>query len=646
MRFHRTIISITCVGLLLVCILFAPGALHEGAPDAITTNSIVEEGTRPAAESLAINSSRTPPTGADSSEVYTTRFEYSGKISIRTRNLIENGAGATSTNMDQLQDAWEGSADEEFNIEMTLDARETNANDQEQTVEVFVSAKGRDQAEICHLVPARVRIAATGEVSGFIFTSNTAAGRRTFIKSIVTDLLSCPRVDPNATKWTAEYEDTTGLCEAIFKIDGGDINNREFRTLRTKLRYLHSSASRAGVGLTILDSSAETNKINGWPARHRSFERVGLRVFSKDSDSLEFSTDTTIQLVNSQKIRRVSDIKFEQEYEKPSAARVETETAAVPRRPSNGELLEVLSALAAMLEEIGDGQSIESYQLWTLLVSWLQHYPDLCENVALWMEPRMFTNAKGLGHLIGAFAAAGARGEPEPQHVLARWIINNNIPRALRMDAVVSTVQIGALCAPDLLRAIEASCKDNDPVICNVSELALGTRRSYVKDQESLLYLDKALQELKSRCIAEGRVADFLRVSVNSEDSRLCQTGIDYINSSDGDTRAWAARAIGYVETSNATEILARLSNDDDARVRESAMIALGRRPFGDDILQLVRRSALEDESLDVRRAAVGVLNNDGSEAAIRILQQIAAGDRSPEMREFAASALQQRPKR
>ncbi|HLX71043.1 MAG TPA: HEAT repeat domain-containing protein [Verrucomicrobiae bacterium] len=120
---------------------------------------------------------------------------------------------------------------------------------------------------------------------------------------------------------------------------------------------------------------------------------------------------------------------------------------------------------------------------------------------------------------------------------------------------------------------------------------------------------------------------------------------LQQLKSADPEKRLHAVARLAETEGADSFEGLSKAAADDDSRVREAALIALG--GAGDQRATVLYLGAMRDRDPKVRQAAVGYLHDDGSEKTHDAVCS-ALRDSDPVVRALAARFLQRsawRPK-
>jgi HEAT repeat protein len=120
---------------------------------------------------------------------------------------------------------------------------------------------------------------------------------------------------------------------------------------------------------------------------------------------------------------------------------------------------------------------------------------------------------------------------------------------------------------------------------------------------------------------------------------------LQHLKSADPEKRLQAVARLAESEAPESFDGLAKAVADNDSRVREAALIALG--GLGDSRATEVHLGAMHDRDAKVRQAAVGYLRDDGNEKTHTAISQ-ALRDSDPVVRALAARFLERsswRPK-
>lgn len=375
-----------------------------------------------------------------------------------------------------------------------------------------------------------------------------------------------PADDLCDTTWLVDrLEDGTGVCPAELSLLG-EFQGGLVRMRRVKREYLETVGARlAGVEIKLLEGTTEAELEDVlWPQSLHSLEGI---TFGHPGQSWFYvHTDLYVQRTH------VGPMPPPQ----PSKARpaVEPEESVSPR-----QVLELMSDLL-QLHQNGEGSSDAANQAWLMLMRWLRDSPELVSLAASDVN-RLSAQRPlpaGLPAIVSAMVAAGAGGQAQAQAVVAQWVRDESLPRDVRLVAIGASAQLGPHCSPGLLNALVGASMTGDADLRGAAELAVGTRLSYAEDSSSRDLLSRALNEIKDRCIREGRVEDLLRVAVNSEATGLCEVALSQVNAESSSTRLWAARAMRYLPGVEAQEALTRLCLDPNEEVRQAALAALSAR--------------------------------------------------------------------
>lgn len=120
---------------------------------------------------------------------------------------------------------------------------------------------------------------------------------------------------------------------------------------------------------------------------------------------------------------------------------------------------------------------------------------------------------------------------------------------------------------------------------------------------------------------------------------------LQQLRSADPEKRLLAVRRLAEADSERSFEGLAKAAIDDDSRVREAALIALG--GVGDPRAAALHLGAMRDPDAKVRQSAVGYMRDDGSEQTHAVVSG-ALRDSDPGVRARAARFLERstwRPK-
>jgi HEAT repeats len=230
----------------------------------------------------------------------------------------------------------------------------------------------------------------------------------------------------------------------------------------------------------------------------------------------------------------------------------------------------------------------------------------------------------------GTETFSSARLPQQTKATLLEWLRHDVVETRLAAVGLLAEHAVD----PEVERALFSALRDEDPY---VRKLATATLISANPDRDSQPILD-ALRARPAHELSAAEIVDLRLEGLRSIDPipRL----LDALD--DSALRARATRALGRVRDERALPALVALTHDEDADLREDAVLSLGR--YGEAAIEPLLEAS-HDSDASVRDAAAALLGQrhrlaPGLDRVRRRLEELAAGDAAAEVQATAVAEL------
>lgn len=451
-------------------------------------------------------------------------------------------------------------------------------------------------------------------------------------KNVVRSLFTALRAPRGEQGWRGKEGDAGGLAEVV--VAAPDPATREIRWERSgyQLREGARLAPKcAGRGVATTDGAAwwsttsYVEQVEVAMAEAQMAVRQDLQVLARRLDAGKAAVAAPADL-------------WTRPWE-PAAGDADTQAAGAKQlEQQRRELIEGVDfdELLAELEHIlrsGNQQSKEWSRARRRLIELLRARPELAEKVlAMLLDPGL--DRELAANLLGA---AGAAGTAPMQGLLLKVAQAGLLDAERRGQALVALVQVedpdpaafGLL--PGLFR--DAGL---DATVRSASLFMLGAGAGQPGADPHLL---AHLLAQEQYAIENGLLDDYLAALGNAGLPEILPVAQQHLASTDPDVRAAALDALRRLETPEALELLRRHASDDPSvEVRCAAIEALHGR-VGAQVLA-VYEAALRDPQVAVRQTALrGLVHRDGLEVQA-LMRHARDNDPAQQVRDLAAELL------
>jgi len=492
--------------------------------------------------------------------------------------------------------------------------------------------------------PTQVRMRDDGSVLGFLFDDKTNAYAKNLIRGVVCGFrFVIPRNAGRA--WEREESDPTGIATVRYEwTTSARRDGKRVRRTKTRYRALAGHENDLDVGYVVGGSGvAELDRSVGWlrdakirETLHAKTENAPVRV------STEYAAD--LELTH-HKMRNLGELP-EAGWDDTWAAVEGVEDTRAIAISNERELwqLEVGDAtLASLLAEIQALVAAEPLDSAALTAA--SHKLALL----IRLESKTLEELAGMVPVAEPFVAdvllgaVGAANTDPAQNMLAAVAGDGKGSQQLRQSALDSMIQLAAPndAALDSVRNLvndesaPPGLRDNSLLILG----ALGSREPGSKSTDRAAVV-ASLIAYEDRARDGGRLEHWLHALGNTGHDNVMPTLQRYLAHEETPVRHAATSALGDIKSARATAaLLDRARQESDPRVRAVAVRSLASRPDA-GALDYVGRVLAEDRNESIRRAAVdGLCTQFLVNNSVRpILERVAAGDASSELRKLAAS--------
>ncbi|MBW2340163.1 MAG: HEAT repeat domain-containing protein [Deltaproteobacteria bacterium] len=317
--------------------------------------------------------------------------------------------------------------------------------------------------------------------------------------------------------------------------------------------------------------------------------------------------------------------------------------AIIQRSELGQETLESLVAQLAKAESEGKRRDTPLYLKFKALVYLHPETSSSLGKLLYTVHPQSLT----MRILTGALSAAG---HPQAQEALVNVIRArpNDSTALLTLVKGLGSVESPTMLSEKTLRDLAANAPDWD--VATSAQLALGTMARNLADtspERAAKIVEWAINKINSST-SEDETRLFLLVLGNAGSIHALPTITRFVVAPSPAVRSTAVLALRWIESSKADLLLAKsLSSDPDPAVRLEATFALSFREPTPTTFQAQKTAFLGDEAVMVRLAALENLwNVHKSFPEVRqLVKQSATNDPSKEVRKAAAEIMAMYPK-
>ena len=234
--------------------------------------------------------------------------------------------------------------------------------------------------------------------------------------------------------------------------------------------------------------------------------------------------------------------------------------------------------------------------------------------------------------LVGLNAGCVAEGPViDPDALIPRLVELLNDPNPdVRQTAATA---LGKIASPQAAPALVEKLRDPDPVVRRDSAWALGNLGDEVMDQVGDALVERLGDPSDEVKTAAAQALGSIRATPHIVE-RLTAT----LRQADTPTKRAAVQALALLEAPASYHILVEALRDDDARIRQGAVAALGE--LADTrALPLLRDRLRRDKDVGVRSEAAFRLGKFGDATVVSALQSAAADDGDAGVRRWASWA-------
>jgi HEAT repeat protein len=234
--------------------------------------------------------------------------------------------------------------------------------------------------------------------------------------------------------------------------------------------------------------------------------------------------------------------------------------------------------------------------------------------------------------LVGLIAACVAEAPPTHPDALIPPLVEllNDPNPEVRQTAAMA---LGKIARPHAAPALVEKLRDPDPVVRRESAWALGNLGDEVTDQAGVALVKRLGDPSDEVKAAAAQALGGMRATPDLVE-RLTET----LRRGDVPTKRATIQALALLEAPASYQALVEALRDDDARVRQGAIAALGE--LGDArALPLIRDRLLHDRDVGVRSEAAFRLGKFGDATVVSALKSAAAHHGNAEVRRWASWA-------
>ena len=237
--------------------------------------------------------------------------------------------------------------------------------------------------------------------------------------------------------------------------------------------------------------------------------------------------------------------------------------------------------------------------------------------------------------LVGLIAGCVAEVPPaDPDELVPRLVELLNDPNPdVRQTAVLA---LGKIAGPRAAPALVEKLRDPNPVVRRDSAWALGNLGGEVVDQVGIALVERLGDPSDEVKTAAAQALGEIRATHG-----LVERLKAILRQADVPTKRAAIQALALLEAPASYPALVQALRDDDARIRQGAIAALGELADA-RALPLIRDRLRHDRDAGVRSEAAFRLGKFGNQTVISALQSAAADDIDTNVRRWALWASAQ----
>ena len=490
--------------------------------------------------------------------------------------------------------------------------------------------------------PTIVRIHASGRILGLRFPPRTSARAKGVIRGVLAAFSFVVPLDAKAS-WTTRQKDTTGEFRAHYRRLDGD---RAIK--RTKERYL-SFGRDADIRRHDLRSTGQASfsRRAGWLSTATLRENMKLELREGSVDVLSRATGN-LRLSGFDDLRRGDwpAVGWEGSWSSLFHSGAESDQITgesmieIRRSDLEGITVAQLVDEIARLVTAGKAETYELYKAWDRL-KWMMKLDGKAVGSVLAYVRNNNLSAHATDLLITAIGGAGT---VVAQEGLISLQGDRGMKRRVRESAVVSMFQLGKPTRELMNVLLKRSRNVGSGEINAISMRAFGrlSRRSKeALDPSGRTALDHLL-DMGATSQPANNTSVWIQALGNSRSERALPQTERFLESEDESLRREAVLALRHLKSSRATKnLLAKAQNDASADVRRTAIEVLAERE-GRDAQRMVRDRARHDRDPSVRHSAIAALGQHShkNRANRRVLEEVAAEDPTPELRQLAKRLL------
>jgi len=466
---------------------------------------------------------------------------------------------------------------------------------------------------------------------------------------------------PRSGQWESREEDPSGRYIAGYALDkdaGNKADGASLRTfVKTKRRYLQAR-EKPGVGAIEVSTiivprgvfTARFNFSEGFLFSLHGAESQDILVnkikvgHARNAIDLSFvrreaQDETALSSLKNELLARQKIAMPTPLYVKPS---MEETRAAIEKNQLGDSTLKSLLAELKAAEAVQDSR-YSSTPLFLKYKALIYLHPESCESLGKVLSSAA-SGSKTM-HILAMALSAVAHAEAQAALVSAIRAHSQDKPALYELLPSLGTVEQSTPSAEDALRAL--AFNSQEPEIASAARLSLGAqaRRLAEKSPERAQKIVESFIEKIESLSSPELIRQLLLALGNAGSARALPTIAKFAGSSSPDLRAVAVRALRFVDSSKADELLLRaIVSDRESSVRLEAAYALGFREMTQASYNTQKDVFKRDPDVSLRLAVLKNLwkAHETYPEVKRLVKQSAEKDPSKEVQKAAAEIIAQ----